>query len=504
MLQSQFPKILNVRILASIMTIVWLQSYSQSTLAQGFVFSNYENLKGYYNPAFNAADNLMELNALHRIQNYSNNTQLNITGVNLNRPLFNKLKTKRWGGIGLSFAKEQLSTTNSYDANTLTASFAYNQQLFTNQYLSFGTQLGFHQQSYGASDTYITGNQWVPNFGYDPSMPVGENFNTLTDSYFSAGLGFLWYMTDLKDYKKFYAGFSAFNLNGPETQLLQEAQEVPFLYTSQLGARVIESGKHSLMLEGVGSFNDVKQVLGAGTKWTYHFEDMDPFNPFTSGEVNVFARYFNEGRISLGTSVAQKNFSFAFSMDFFTQNSRQGIASEFGLSIIKKLNLTKHKKTVETAAGYQIGTERNFDTQENVVLKPEPVDSIEKSYQTARVEGDFSFELSVNFNYEFNETALNKEAKTYLDDIYYMLKSNPALKLLVTGHTDNVGSRRANKKVSTERAENVVSYLKQKGISSERMKATGAGDTEPLLPNTSDANKAKNRRVEFLIFAEKE
>lgn len=99
---------------------------------------------------------------------------------------------------------------------------------------------------------------------------------------------------------------------------------------------------------------------------------------------------------------------------------------------------------------------------------------------------------------------MNDEAKSYLDDIAVMMQANPALKLRVTGHTDNVGTEEANQKISEERAKGVRDYLESIGIGSDRLSYEGKGATEPLVKNNNEENRAKNRRVEFLIYATKD
>lgn len=81
------------------------------------------------------------------------------------------------------------------------------------------------------------------------------------------------------------------------------------------------------------------------------------------------------------------------------------------------------------------------------------------------------------------------------------------LKILVVGHTDNQPIAKArtrhatNWHLSTNRAVSVVMALRKSGIQDLRMEAAGYGENQPLTPNTSDAARAKNRRVEIFILA---
>lgn len=97
--------------------------------------------------------------------------------------------------------------------------------------------------------------------------------------------------------------------------------------------------------------------------------------------------------------------------------------------------------------------------------------------------------------------------KIYIDKIAPVLKKGVDLKnnvLIVEGHTDNIPIATAqfasNWELSTARATTVVKYLIQKhGIAPEKVAAIGYGEHKTIAPNDTDMNKAKNRRVVFLI-----
>jgi outer membrane protein OmpA-like peptidoglycan-associated protein len=70
--------------------------------------------------------------------------------------------------------------------------------------------------------------------------------------------------------------------------------------------------------------------------------------------------------------------------------------------------------------------------------------------------------------------------------------------LEIQGHTDNVGSGSYNMKLSQSRADSVRAYLVLHGIEESRLLSIGYGLTQPIVPNTTDANRALNRRVQFI------
>jgi outer membrane protein OmpA-like peptidoglycan-associated protein len=69
----------------------------------------------------------------------------------------------------------------------------------------------------------------------------------------------------------------------------------------------------------------------------------------------------------------------------------------------------------------------------------------------------------------------------------------------VQGHTDNSGAPEHNRALSQERAEAVSAWLVQHGVSADRLEARGYGQEKPLVPNVTEANRGRNRRVQFII-----
>jgi outer membrane protein OmpA-like peptidoglycan-associated protein len=68
----------------------------------------------------------------------------------------------------------------------------------------------------------------------------------------------------------------------------------------------------------------------------------------------------------------------------------------------------------------------------------------------------------------------------------------------ISGHTDNVGKKSANKKLSQQRADAVRAYLVAKGIDPDRIKAVGYGDEKPVASNDTSEGRQKNRRIEVI------
>ena len=104
-----------------------------------------------------------------------------------------------------------------------------------------------------------------------------------------------------------------------------------------------------------------------------------------------------------------------------------------------------------------------------------------------------------NIFFEFDKAILKTASYTELNRLYTLLHENEHLKIEIAGHTDDKGSSSYNLSLSQQRAESVVQYLIDKGIATQKLKAVGYGKSKPLVANSSEENRAFNRRVEFRI-----
>lgn len=106
-----------------------------------------------------------------------------------------------------------------------------------------------------------------------------------------------------------------------------------------------------------------------------------------------------------------------------------------------------------------------------------------------------------NINFETNSSALNASSYDELDLLVENLKMNSDISIELSAHTDDVGSDAYNFILSDQRAAAVAEYLITKGIAKTRIISKGYGKTMPLVPNNSDENRAKNRRVELKVIS---
>lgn len=104
-----------------------------------------------------------------------------------------------------------------------------------------------------------------------------------------------------------------------------------------------------------------------------------------------------------------------------------------------------------------------------------------------------------NLTFETGKSVISAASYESLNLLSELLIKKPSFKLLIEGHTDNVGKAAANVKLSQTRADAVKKYIVGKGIEASRITAKGYGPTKPVADNKTAEGRAQNRRVEFTI-----
>ena len=99
--------------------------------------------------------------------------------------------------------------------------------------------------------------------------------------------------------------------------------------------------------------------------------------------------------------------------------------------------------------------------------------------------------------FDTGKSTIQPESAKCLNEVSTLLKKNATWKMQIEGHTDNVGGKDANMKLSQARADAVRSWLVTNGIDGARLTAKGFGDTKPKMENTTEDGRSKNRRVDL-------
>lgn len=105
-----------------------------------------------------------------------------------------------------------------------------------------------------------------------------------------------------------------------------------------------------------------------------------------------------------------------------------------------------------------------------------------------------------NILFEFNSYHLMQASFPQLNEVLAVLNGDASLNVNITGHTDDIGENRYNKKLSVQRAEAVARFLISNGIAEDRIGTRGFGEDRPLVIPADESSRAVNRRVEIVFF----
>jgi outer membrane protein OmpA-like peptidoglycan-associated protein len=116
-------------------------------------------------------------------------------------------------------------------------------------------------------------------------------------------------------------------------------------------------------------------------------------------------------------------------------------------------------------------------------------------------ENTLNLNMPSSITFAFDSATLTPQAQSALNSVASVLNQYPESTITVTGHTDDIGSDSYNQRLSEQRAGSVAGYLISNGVNAGRISQQGLGERAPKFPNSDDANRAQNRRVELAIVA---
>ncbi len=137
------------------------------------------------------------------------------------------------------------------------------------------------------------------------------------------------------------------------------------------------------------------------------------------------------------------------------------------------------------------------DSRANLTLNKRPKNALVK------IQGN-EIKLGEKILFETDSAKILGQSSALLEEIAEVMQKNPNIEQVeIQGHTDNTGGREHNQKLSDARAASVRDWLLKAGVSGGRLTAKGYGQDRPVAPNVTEANRTKNRRVQFIITKKK-
>jgi outer membrane protein OmpA-like peptidoglycan-associated protein len=118
---------------------------------------------------------------------------------------------------------------------------------------------------------------------------------------------------------------------------------------------------------------------------------------------------------------------------------------------------------------------------------------------TQTADNRLKLDIPTDISFDTNRSDIKPNFRPILDKFAASLVENPYSKVSITGHTDSTGGDAINNPLSINRAAHTRDYLSSRGVAINRIGIDGRGSHEPLVANDTEANRARNRRVEIFV-----
>lgn len=475
---------------------------------------------------------------------------MNSAVLNVYYPWLATRKNGPTSTVGVMLMDDKVAPANGLNFQSVGVSLSYAFSLNKYQRLSFGLmpEFGFHSLG---SEGFRTISQYSVERGYSPSLPLNEPLLGARASYLSWNTGLSWLKKDKRGNSLSSAGFAINNINKPTEVFESFENSIPLALQGYFFTTAYENQFYSILPEAFFSSYGNNYQLQLGGKLKYNLR----YSSFKEGNINFTGRYNLFKSVIVGAELEQPFYSVGLSTDLyihsnspFTQAFEVSFALKNGVEgrnfnfKRNKKNRNKKEKSIqrknkhpnkrkdqknrksressskkrssvkdplkEQIKGENLGSEViNIPEIKRKELDPlfAPIDSVKvEEFILKQVElykGKVLLgSAAKNINFQLGSTALTSSSEKVLAEVAVYLLAHPNYKIIVTGHTDNVGSVEFNQELSIKRAAAVKDFLIGQGVAKSQITIEGVGMSKPLVPNTSENNRRLNRRVEFLLY----
>jgi type IX secretion system PorP/SprF family membrane protein len=487
-------------------------------LAQSYQFSQYNFTSQRVNPGMLGTTSYAQLDLDSRSQKTGGDFNIFSNYFAATYPLLNQSTALPWGGIGVSAMDDR--SGGYFNTQEIALSYAHNVRLSRYQLLSFGLR-GLYQTSRLTMDGFYTGSQYIPGRGFSDAISGGENFYQSQASVITVSAGAYWQQTDRKGITTGYWGLSLFDFNKPTYTFTGSPSEYPATLTFNGGFQALRKQDLIIFPELLYTRSSANNTFNAGVRFQRLLKAAPKKTP---DHVDLLLKAVVGRSGIVGLQLHREKFSVGMSYDFplFARNPGNLGALEIGLSlrtlvVPPQRRAPKPRQDIVKNNGkppvVQIPMNSKADSLQVASTPPDSIKEVEITRTdttittTQTTVGRISQEplviekITLHFHFDYNSDDLDDETEEYLEGLAATLEQDKNLRLMITGHTDNIGQEKFNQRLSEKRAESVRNYLMKRGVSPERLQAQGKGLHAPLNDNKTEADRARNRRVEILMYS---
>jgi len=481
--------------------VIFLLIISGYSFGQQGHFTQFFNAPIYTNPAEAGAENNIRVGLNYRRQWPSISSGYTSKAINADM-LIGKF------GYGIIVSSNDAGQASLNRTNAL-FNLAHHLNLNSKNRISIGIQVGLSQYAINTSELQFD-SQYAKGSGFNSATASGENFNSQSSTFFASGIG-LTYRNRSKWNPSL--SFSIKNLIEPRINFVQlggESSQRQMNLFGEINRKI--STKLSLIPYFYFGMQKEASYLQSGLRLGYELASKEQLQ-FGLGILKKDALLAYVG-------VPFKNIRIGFSYDINTSKltpASNGIGAwEFSLSFrfsqTKKLNnddLAPLKSVINVVPKRNVEMLALSINREiaisSISLSKEVIDELIENKSKASIPIEYKSinpEKLVNHYFVYFDSDMSiikEEYRQQLNQLITNLKGMPDYLLLVHGHTDSDGDGLYNLYLGEARSKQIMSYLIENGVDISKIQTFTYGKTSPVVDNSSEAKKAKNRRAEILI-----
>jgi len=447
------------------------------------------------NPALVAADDYGQVTAHYR---QSRVAGYQVPSLSYVHPFYGKAGGNRYGGMGFALINQSAGPAALYQVTGAMGGLGYHLAPGPHHALDAGLQLGLINKRIAPGA--ITTDAQFGAGGFDPTLPTGELPDGPGRTAVALNAGLHWSCADRAGRRKASLGLALHNANRPAYPFLGERNREPVGYVVTGSFRAAGRGNFSAeptfryFLEGPTALGSV------GAQFGYALGDRK--------ETKVSATLWYHTNVSpgLGLQLETKGFVLGFGADGSSYRNATMEPGNNAYEVALAWRINRKKRVDDRRAGAEPPPAEPVAGNQplpspaqpaEATAPPVPADSAAtpSSPSPAREEEKLARQLA----YPLGGTTLSAGDEQFLDSLARELKAHPDWQLRIGGHTCSLGSPPTNANVSRARAQAVQARLVQKGVPAAQLRATGHADRYPVAPNDTEAGRARNRRVEFVL-----
>lgn len=500
-------------LLLSLLCLQWLPG------EVGAQFLDYTQLNmspEQYQPAQAAMSDWAHVTVQYRNQAAGISEHFNTFHVSGSYPITLPGSRRRRLGVGLYVLQDRTGENNAFKMQQVGTNLGVTIPLSKSDWLSFGTNLVLQTRTLAAGGL-STGSQYLPGRGFVPGATTGEPGGELQSSFLSLGAGLAWNRTTQDGEELGRLGLSWLHLNQPDQSFSDE--RVP------LAASWVVHGRYQVWTRGAWALSPIvfyhlegsTHEFNVGAIARYNLSGQARYRPEKHAALELHSRYAPGRAALLILQLHKPDWSAGFSYDLagLAASSPSLGAVEVAFSLKKRIARSRGKRPKPNRRPRQTNHRPVPEAQpaDTVGARPLP-DTIpplaetlipEESPQGDGLPGEVRYKvpelekLSQKLEFEFNSSQIKQDALPFLDQVAELLWRHPDWQIHIMGHTDDVGTETYNLDLSQSRADAISAYLWSVGVPEVQLVAEGFGESQPLVDNDSEINRARNRRVELRI-----